>query len=70
MKYFLQNKAASILNMSRYTLADLEKDGKVEPAKRLSNGYRYYFKDDIIKIAKLYYKEGWDKIIEMSELEN
>ena len=67
---YLQQEVADLLNMSRYTLADLEKRGKIHPAKRMENGYRYYFKEDIVEIAKVYYKEGWERVINPDSLEN
>lgn len=54
-KMYLQNEAAKILNISRYTLAKYEKEGKIPKAKRMINKYRYYTYDDIKKIAKIIY---------------
>ena len=68
MPYFLQKDASKILRISRDTLLALEKNCDIPETKRLNNGYRYYFKEDIITIAKFKYKENWDKIIDIVAL--
>lgn len=69
MKYYLQGEAASILKVSRYTLVDLEEKGVIPKAKRLGNGYRYYFKSDLFLIAESYYGKEFSKIVSLESLE-
>jgi DNA-binding transcriptional MerR regulator len=53
-KRYLANEVAKILGVSKKTLFNWEKAGKIPKAKRdPMNNYRYYTQEDLIRLKKI-----------------